>query len=162
MNFTYRKFKPDDRKAILNVLNYYVKNSFAAYPQEQLESGHFDKLFEAADKLPFYVIFKGEKLIGFGLLRPYYKLSTFKHTVEITYFILPDYTMKGLGSKLLNLLEEDARKLGIESILANISSQNPQSINFHMKYGFVQCGRFEKVGKKFGKSFDVIWMQKFL
>jgi phosphinothricin acetyltransferase len=162
MKYDFRQFKPSDEEEILEILNFFVKNSFAAYPQEQMENGHFTKLFESVERYPFYVIHLGSKLVGFGLLRPYYKLSTFKHTAEITYFILPDHTGKGLGSTLLEKLEKEAKKRGVETILANVSSQNPQSLNFHLKYGFKQCGRLEKVGLKFGKYFDVIWMQKML
>jgi len=51
---------------------------------------------------------------------------------------------------------------GVDCLLANISSHNEQSLDFHRKMGFQQCGRFRRVGKKFGKDFDVIWMQKLL
>jgi len=33
-------------------------------------------------------------------------------------------------------------------------------IEFHLKNGFRECGRFMKVGRKFGEDFDVVWMQK--
>jgi len=36
------------------------------------------------------------------------------------------------------------------------------SLNFHFKQGFKECGRFQRIGQKFGRDFDVIWMQKFL
>jgi phosphinothricin acetyltransferase len=48
----------------------------------------------------------------------------------------------------------------ITSLLANISSRNRQSLEFHLRNGFRECGRFLKVGHKFGEAFDVVWMQK--
>jgi phosphinothricin acetyltransferase len=68
----------------------------------------------------------------------------------------------GLGELLLHTLQRDAQKMNIESLLASISSLNQVSIDFHKKNGFFECGRFEGVGKKFGKEFDVVWMQKFI
>jgi len=56
----------------------------------------------------------------------------------------------------------DARAAGVETLLANISSLNEVSLNFHLKHGFKECGRFQRIGKKFDRDFDVIWMQKFL
>jgi phosphinothricin acetyltransferase len=50
--------------------------------------------------------------------------------------------------------------MGLRTILAGISSLNPKSLAFHERQGFVQCGRFLNVGRKWGKDFDVVWMQK--
>ena len=62
----------------------------------------------------------------------------------------------------LATLEQEAQKVEITTLLANISSLNKQSIAFHRKQGFKDCGRFERIGSKFGKDFDVVWMQKFI
>ena len=67
-----------------------------------------------------------------------------------------------MGKKLLGFLEKGAVEKGITNILANISSLNPRSIDFHKKNGFVECGRFKNVGRKKGQLFDTVWMQKVL
>jgi L-amino acid N-acyltransferase YncA len=69
---------------------------------------------------------------------------------------------KGIGTKLLSLLEIEGMKKGITNILANISSLNSRSIDFHKKNGFVECGRFKNVGRKKEQLFDTVWMQKML
>ena len=60
------------------------------------------------------------------------------------------------------MLESEARQRGIDTILANISSHNEQSLAFHAGHGFTECGRFRRAGRKFEKDFDIVWMQKFL
>jgi phosphinothricin acetyltransferase len=160
MPLNIRKFRPEDKNAVIGVLNYYVHNGFAAYPETDFEFENIRGLFELPEKFPFYIIESGDQLVGFGLLHPHLKMSTFSHTVEISYFILPEYTSKSLGGKLLDRLLKDAKKSGFEIVLASISSLNPVSLNFHLKYGFVECGRFRNAGKKFNKYFDVVWMQK--
>jgi L-amino acid N-acyltransferase YncA len=67
-----------------------------------------------------------------------------------------------LGKILLNYLVEEGQKHKIDTFLACISSLNEQSIRFHLKNGFVECGRFIMAGKKLGRDFDMVWMQKFL
>jgi phosphinothricin acetyltransferase len=89
-------------------------------------------------------------------------MPAFSKTAEITYFIHPDHTGKGIGTKLLRLLEKEGMQKGITNILANISSLNPRSVDFHKKNGFIECGRFKNVGRKKGKLFDTVWMQKML
>jgi L-amino acid N-acyltransferase YncA len=99
-------------------------------------------------------------LWAFGLLRPYHAFPAFSRTAFITCFIKPGFTGKGIGTQILQHLIKQGREQGITSILADISSLNLQSINFHMKMGFIECGRFENVGIKNGKVFDIVYMQK--
>jgi len=111
---------------------------------------------------PAYVIKNGEsdKVSGFCFLRAYNPFPVFKETAEISYFIDKEHVSQGIGQVALGRLEDDAKKLGIKTLLASISSENTKSINFHQKSGFTQCGRLSKVGQKLGRHFDIIWMQK--
>ena len=36
---------PDDREAVVDLFNYYVENSFAAFPQEKLPCAFFDAVW---------------------------------------------------------------------------------------------------------------------
>ena len=53
-----------------------------------------------------------------------------------------------------------ARAMGVDNLLASVSSLNEQSLRFHRKAGFECCGRFVQVGRKAGRDFDVVWLQK--
>jgi L-amino acid N-acyltransferase YncA len=163
MNWRLEPISVDDRKPIVDIFNYYVENSFAAYPENKVPDTFFDVLLEKAKGYPT-VVAKDERgtILGFGMLRVHSPISSFSQTAEITYFIRREKTGKGIGSLMLEYLLAGAKKKGISSILASISSLNEGSLRFHKKHGFVECGRFRQVGKKKGTSFDVIWMQKML
>ena len=93
-------------------------------------------------------------------MRAYNPFPTFARTAEISYFIEQGYTGRGLGKAALARLEEEARARGIRCLLASVSSANEQSLAFHRRNGFSECGRFLRVGEKKGMAFDVVWMQK--
>lgn len=153
----------EDRKSIIDIFNHYVENSFAAYPETKLPYEAFDMFLQMSQDYPTAKVKdKNGRIIGFGLLRSHNSMPTFAITAEITYFIHPDHTGKGIGTKLLRLLEKEGVQKGITNILANISSLNPRSIDFHKKNGFNECGRFKNVGSKKGQIFDTVWMQKML
>lgn len=159
------QFKPMTEKygkEVMDIFNYYIENSFAAYPEQKLPYGFFVRFLEMAKGYPAYVITDSltGKVIGFCLLRAYNPMPAFMETVQITYFIDKNHVGKGVGKEALRLLEEEGRKKGIKNLLADISSFNEQSINFHKKNGFVECGRFPGVGRKNGQNFDVVWMIK--
>jgi len=163
MEYLINSITNEDREPIIDIFNYYVENSFAAYPENKLPYQAFDMFLQMAKDLPTVTIKdKNGKLLGFGMLRKYNPMPAFSHTAEITYFIDINHTGKGIGKIMLDFLEKAGRDKGITIVLANISSLNPGSINFHKKNGFIECGCFKMVGKKNGKTFDTVWMQKTL
>jgi len=155
------KLNADHRSPVIDIFNYYIENGFAAYPETKVPYEFFDMFLGLVQKYPAAAV-KDEtgRVVAFALLRPYHPMAAFQRTSEITYFVAPDRIGRGLGGILLSHLETEAKKMGIDSILADISSRNERSISFHLKNGFKECGRFEKVGKKFGQDFDQVWMQK--
>ena len=163
MEYSISPISNEDRESIIDIFNHYVENSFAAYPEDKLPYQSFDMFLQLSNGFPTGTIKdQNGKVVGFGMLRKHNPMPTFSHTAEVTYFLHPDHTGKGLGKMLLGSLVRGAVEKGITCLLANISSLNPDSIKFHQKNGFIECGRFRKVGKKKGQEFDTVWMQKML
>lgn len=161
MDYNLRKFKSDDSKAVIDIFNYYILNGFAAYSEEVIGYESIKVFREMTKGYPFYVAETGcGQPAGFSFLRPYQQMKVFRRVAEVTYFISPEHTRKGLGQLLLRAVIEDARTMGIDSVLASISSLNEPSLRFHLKNGFTQCGSFQSIGRKFGQDFDMVWMQK--
>ena len=164
MNIAFERMTQDYSKEIMDIFNYYAENSYAAYPESKLPYKFYTRFLDMTKGYPAFVIKNKnmKKVIGFCFLRAYNPFPVFKETAEITYFLDKNEIGKGIGKEALNKLEEEAKKIGIRRLLANISSENIQSIIFHKKNGFIECGRFHNIGKKKGKNFDVVWMEKTL
>jgi phosphinothricin acetyltransferase len=162
-DYSFGPLRETDGIAVIDIFNYYVTNTFAAYPEHEVPYEFFGMFLEICKNYPSIVVKDPEEHVaGFGMLRPYNPMPAFRYTAEVTYFIRPDETGKGLGTKMLVFLETEAKKQGISTILASISSLNERSLRFHASNGFSECGRFKKVGMKKGVVFDTIWMQKFI
>lgn len=149
-------------KEVIDIFNYYIENSFAAFLENILPYEFFGNFLELTKGYPAYVIKNRstEKVVGFCFLRAYHPFSVFKETAEISYFIEKDEVGKGVGKAALRLLEQEGKKIGIKYLLASISSYNEQSLHFHKKNGFIECGRFINIAKKKEINFDVVWMEK--
>jgi len=151
------------RTAVVDIFNHFVESGFAAYPQEKVPYAFFDLLLKAAQSHPAVaVVGAGGAVVGFGLLRPFHPMRTFARSAEVTYFILPEHTGRGLGARLLAHLEGEAQTRGIDCLIADISELNLGSIRFHEKAGFSERGRLLRVGRKNGRDFGVVLMQKLL
>lgn len=163
MDYTMQPLVEEDVEEAVDVFNYYVENSFAAYREEKITAEYYRQILHDAAEYPKVSVRDGEDVfVGFGLLVPYKPIPVFSHSANLICFLLPEATGKGLGKIVLDYLEGKAREVGITIILSSISSRNPESQNFHLKNGFVECGRFHDVGKKNGKFFDIVWMEKHL
>jgi phosphinothricin acetyltransferase len=161
--FTFSPIADTDREPVIDLFNYYTGHSFAAYPEQKVPYGFFTLFPEACHTYPSVAAKSQDGILaGFGLLRAHNPMPAFRHAAEITCFIRPDLTGKGLGSEMPARLEKKGKDQGITTILASISSQNEGSIRFHAGHGFTECGRFKKVGRKKGIIFDTVWMQKFI
>lgn len=163
MESKFSPISPEDREAVISTFNYYIENSFAAYPENKVPYEFFDFLLQAISGYPNAVAKDEDKnFLGFCMLRPHSPMPTFSETAKISYFIRPEHTGKGIGSIMLEYLLSGAREKGLHCILASISSLNEGSIRFHSQHGFSECGRFREAGKKNGRFFDTVWMQKLL
>lgn len=163
MEIKFERMGEEHRKDVIDIFNYYIENGFAAYPDKKLPYEFFDMFLIITKDYPAVVIKSdNNEIIGFGFIHSYSPFSVFKETAEISYFIKEEATGQGIGKKILEYIESEAKKQNISSILASISSLNEGSINFHAKNGFKECGRFINIGKKFDRYFDVVWMQKIL
>jgi L-amino acid N-acyltransferase YncA len=161
MEFKLEPVCKEDGRAIIDIFNHYVVNTFAAYPESLVPYEFFGMFLNMAEGYPFLVAKDGSgDVLGFGLLRPHSPMPAFSKTAQITYFLAPEHTGKGIGKAMLERLLSVARQKGITSILASISSLNPGSIAFHQRNEFVECGRFVRAGHKKGQDFDEVWMQR--
>jgi len=157
-DFKIREFREFDKNAVLSIYNYHVINGFAAYSEKELSVDFILQLKKTS--VSFIILEIEQGIAGFAFLRNYLPYDNFKHTGQLSYFIKPEYTNKGYGTLLLNKLIEDAIDKGIKIFLIHLSSLNEQSLNFHKKHGFIECGRFKNIALKFNKPFDIIWMEK--
>ncbi len=161
MDYSLEPMEAGHRQPVIDIFNQFIRESHAAFLDEPVRDHFFDHFLKMSRGYPAVVVRSAaQQVVGFAFLRPHYSPDAFRRAAEITYFILPDHTRQGLGTAILELFVEEAGPLGIDTILACVSSKNPESLNFHRKNGFRECGRFLKIGRKFGEDFDAVWLQK--
>lgn len=160
MKTVIRPVVDTDWDPIVGIFNHFVVESFAAYLAEPVDPSFLRDRQEANPTFPFVVAENENGVVGFAFISPFHSASSMRHTATLTYFLHPETTGQGIGTALLAHLLESGRHLGITNFLAHISSLNSGSIRFHLKHGFIECGRFINVGIKKGTPFDMVWMQK--
>ena len=163
MQTTLVPLADEHRVPAMDVINHYIENSDAAYPERPLPYEVFGQLLKMAEGYPAYAALAPDgAFVGFGMLRPYHPFPTFLRTAEVSYFLHPDFCRCGIGGALLARLLKDGAEMGIATVLASVTATNEASLAFHRRQGFVECGRFRSVLRKNGRNLDVVWLQKML
>ncbi len=158
---TFESMAEGHGRAVIDIFNHFITHGFAAYPDQPVPYEFFDRFLQITRGSPAYVAKAASgQVVGFGFLRPFHPAETLRRTAELTYFLSPEFTRRGIGTALLNRLIEEATGLGVDSLVASISSKNDASLAFHRKNGFRECGRFQRAGRKNGEDFDIVWMQR--
>ena len=125
MNYSLESTTEEHRVPVIDVFNTSIENSFAAYPETKLRYDFYDRLLEITKGYPALVAKSEEgEVVGFAFLHPFHFASTFRRTAEITYFILPQHTRRELSKTALDRLAKAGKELGVDRLLASISSLN--------------------------------------
>jgi L-amino acid N-acyltransferase YncA len=94
---------------------------------------------------------QSDALLGWASLSPYRPSSGYRFTAEISVYVAPLAQRRGLGSRLVSLLCDDARQRGLHALVASIDSENAPSIALFERLGFVEAARLQDVGRKFNQ-----------
>lgn len=147
-----------DAVGVIAVFNHYAATGFAAFTEVPAPVGFFAALRRGT--YAFRVLVDDTRIVGFGSVRPMLPFQAFRQAGLLSYFVAPAYTDRGLGTRLLEQLTDDARENGCTTLVANVSSRNEASLAFHAARGFAEAGRLRSVGMKFGEPFDLVWLQR--
>lgn len=163
MNPTFEPLGERHRVPVIDIFNHYIENTFAAYLDRKVPYDFYDIFLSMMKGYPSAaLLLDTAEVAGFCFLRAHNPLPAFARAADITYFLRPGHTGNGLGKIALEFLTMAAKPMGIDTVMASVSSLNEYSLRFHGKNGFRECGRFSKIGRKFGRDFDVVWFQKFI
>lgn len=100
------------------------------------------------------------EIAGYAATGPFRSKEAYQTTVEVSIACKPALVGKGMGSVLYTELFALIAGEDIHRIVAGIVQPNPASNRLHEKFGFRKVGTFSEVGRKFGKYWDVVWMEK--
>lgn len=75
--FEYVKMDVGHANDVMEIYNHYIKNSFAAYPDQELPITFWGKILEMTEGYPAFVIKSDDSVVGFCFLRAYNSFPTF-------------------------------------------------------------------------------------
>ena len=158
-----RLAKPSDARSLLDIYAPYVENTAITFEYEVPTIEDFAiRIEKTLEKYPYLVAEEDGVVLGYADASTYYARAAYDWAVELSVYVSQDAREKGVGSKLYDALEEMLEKMGYIHFLACISLPNEASLALHRKRGYQQVAHFPKIGYKFNRWHDIVWLQKSL
>jgi L-amino acid N-acyltransferase YncA len=152
-----------DFSLIKEIYDYYILKSTATFHTEPISVKELkSQILVGHPKYKSFLIEFDGDTCGYCYISQYKKRQAYDRTAEITIYLKPAYSEKGIGKATLNMLESIAKKNGIRVLLGVISEENKVSIRLFEKCGYEKCAHYRKVGEKFGRLLDVVAYQKII
>lgn len=159
----YRDANETDMVQVLEIYNYYIKNSVVTFDLEPM------KIADWLDKyrwvkglgLPFLVVEGSDyQILGFAYVAPWRAKAAYRRTVEDSIYLRPAAIGKRIGTTLLEKLIEECKQAGVKEIVSVISDKGAESsIKIHENAGFKHQGHLGKVGFKFNRWLGTVLLQ---
>ena len=158
---TYDNISEADLELVKEIYDYYVIHSTSTYYTELVSIEDLKQfILINHKKYKSYLIRLDGVCCGFCYLSPYKNRQAYNRTAEISLYLRPEYTGKGIGRQVLEHLVKVAGTNGIAVLIGVISGDNENSIKLFEKGGFEKCAHFRQIGEKFNKILDVVCYQK--
>lgn len=102
------------------------------------------------------------RVAGWSSLSSYSTRCAYEATVEISTYIDETRQGHGLGPLLTAAILAAGKASGVHAVLSRICTENERSIRMAKAAGFSEVGVLREVGVKFGRTLDVLMLEKLL
>lgn len=158
----------EDAEALLKIYSHYVENTAISFELITPTVEEFrGRIRTTLEKYPYVVALINGVVVGYAYAGVFKARQAYSHCVETTVYVHKDYKKQGIGKALYEQLQKELYRIGILNLYACIAVCDEEdayltnnSWEFHEHMGFVLVGRFHSCGKKFGNTYDMIWMEK--
>ena len=160
----------EDAERILEIYDHYVKNTAITFEYDTPSLEEFKtRMRNTMKRYPYLVIEKDGRIVGYAYAGTFKNRAAYDWSCEMTIYLDPEAGGKGLGRKLYEALETELKRMGITNLYACIGYPQTEdeyltknSAGFHEHLGYRITGEFHKCGYKFGRWYDMIWMEKII
>ncbi|WP_127584374.1 GNAT family N-acetyltransferase [Paenibacillus koleovorans] len=160
MQTVIRYATEEDLPALLDIYNYAVIHlpaTFDLEPQTLEQRVVWFRQF--GERYPLLAAECDGTVVGYCGLTSFRAKPAYDRTAELSVYIDERYHGKGIATRLLQAIIDEARQRQFHVIVACITGGNEASVKLHEKFGFEFAGTFKKVGYKFDAWQDVWFYQ---
>ena len=164
MSVLVRAATIEDLPAITEILNHYIVHTHITFDVEphrvEDRAAWFHEHCDGQRYRTLVACDAGGSVIGYTCTGRFRTKAAYDTTVEASIGCHPNAVCRGIGTLLYGALFKALADEDIHRIVAGIAQPNTPSNALHEKFGFKRVGLYSEVGRKFGKYWDVLWMER--
>ncbi|MBC5660859.1 GNAT family N-acetyltransferase [Anaerosacchariphilus sp. NSJ-68] len=167
-----RRATPADAEALLGIYAPYVEHTVITFEYLVPTVEEFrERIRHTLEKYPYILAEQREtgEILGYAYTGPFKERAAYDWGVETTVYVKQDCKRGGIGKKLYTALEKVSAAQHILNMNACIGYPveedeylTQDSAHFHEHLGYRLVGEFHSCGFKFGRWYDMIWMEKLI
>jgi L-amino acid N-acyltransferase YncA len=102
----------------------------------------------------------GEEVLGWAALSPVSRRPAYRGVAELTVSVAERWRGRGVGRALLEALIDESERGGIWTLQAAVFPENTASVRLHLRCGFREVGRRERIGRLGGVWRDTLLFER--
>ena len=159
-----------DAAALREIYLPYVRTTAVTFELEDPTLEDFtERVRKTLERYPYIVAVEDGEIVGYAYASAFRPRAAYLHSIETSIYMRMDYRGKGVGRRLYETLAKLLVLQNVFNMEACIAHCDPAdeyvpatSRLFHERLGFRLVGKFTRCAHKFGRWYDMIWMERIL
>jgi len=159
---------PEDADALLHIYAPYVEKTAITFEYEVPGREEFSgRIQRTLEKYPYIVACVQDEIVGYAYASAFHTRQAYQWCAETSIYVSQTWKGRGIGKVLYQAMEELLVAQGVLNLNACIAFPAEEdeyltrdSAAFHEHMGYRLVGTFRQCGYKFGRWYDMIWMEK--
>lgn len=161
----------NDAEKLLEIYGYYVTDTAITFEYDIPSVQEFQNRIRNITAEYPYIVCEDDsgEIIGYAYAGVFNSRAAYSHCAEVTIYVKNGLQHHGTGKFLYEHLEEMLKRQGIINLYACIGYPHhndeyltTNSADYHRHMGYNICGTFHNCGYKFGRWYDMIFMEKII
>jgi phosphinothricin acetyltransferase len=158
-----RDASPEDAASIARIYNQGIEDRLATLETElRSEEERGAWLAGRSPRHPVIVAVDGDQIVGWASLNPFNFRAAYDYVADFSVYVDRERRGTGVGTALLQALEERARTAGFHKLVLAAIAHNAAGSRLYERCGFRLIGIYEEQGMLDGHWVDVVVMEKIL
>lgn len=167
---TVRTAELSDAERILEIYTPYVEHTAITFEYEVPVLEEFrDRIAHTLQRYPYLVAELDGRIVGYAYVGAFKERAAYDWSVETSIYVDREVRHQGIGRKLYDVIEELLKLMHITNLNACIGYPKVEdeyltknSVQFHEHLGYRWVGEFHDCGYKFGRWYNMVWMEKMI
>lgn len=165
-----RTASTDDAATLLEIYRPYVEKTAITFEYDVPSLEEFTaRIRNTLKKYPYIVAERNREILGYAYAGAFKSRAAYDWAVEMSIYLKDGKKNMGIGRMLYTAIEKLCKAQNITNLNACIGYPETEdeyltknSAQFHEHMGYRMVGEFRQCGYKFGRWYNMVWMEKII